>query len=52
MVPNCPICGDWLGERFLARNNETEFRRFTCGHTEFIASDIFKIVTFCVMLCL
>ena len=33
MGVNRPICGDWLG--VLVRNNETEFRCFTCGHTEF-----------------
>ena len=35
MGANRPICGGWLGVRFLVRNNKTEFRCFTCGHTEF-----------------
>jgi hypothetical protein len=52
MGANCPICGDWLDERFLVRNNETEFRFSPVVILSFIASDIFKIVTLCVMLCL
>ena len=35
MAANCHIRGDWLGERFLVRNNETEFRYFPCSHKEF-----------------
>lgn len=52
MSANCPICGDWLDERFLVRNNETEFRFSPVVILSFIASDIFKLVTLCVMLCL
>ena len=33
--PYCLLIGDWLGEIYLVRNNETDFRSFTCGYTEF-----------------
>ena len=35
MTHNCPMCGDWLSEIYLVKNNESDFHCFMCGQLEF-----------------